>query len=167
MNVEGVLACFLPYHDSPQFVRILAILRIPYVFAPLSVSSPYLSYTNLPGPRAFPPSKNSSLSFLLAPQSSHLPLTRHHLIASLTKDKSNDLLRLVTSLLPKAIEEECVHRTLVNFHAATLVAFIEHGGATRKVGDAELTVVVPSVVEGLKGDGDCVVSPALASGREE
>lgn len=29
MNVEGVLACFFPYHDSPQFVRILSILRIP------------------------------------------------------------------------------------------------------------------------------------------
>lgn len=29
MNVDGVLACFFPYHDSPQFVRILSILRIP------------------------------------------------------------------------------------------------------------------------------------------
>lgn len=29
MNVDGVLACFLPYHDSQQFVRILSILRIP------------------------------------------------------------------------------------------------------------------------------------------
>lgn len=106
---------------------------------------------------------NSHLTFLQAPKSAHLPLSRQHLIISLHKDKSLSSLRLVASLLSNAIKSGTVHRTLVSFHASTLVGYLEHGGKNAVlVGDSSLSVLVPEVVEGLKcQEEDIVVSSPL------
>ncbi|CED85640.1 Uncharacterized conserved protein [Phaffia rhodozyma] len=133
MNFNSVLSAFLPYHDSTQFVRILSILKVP---------------------------KNSHFSFLIGPQTAHVPLSRHHLILSLHQDKSRDLLRFVSSILTQAIQNKTLYRTLVNFHASILVGFLAHGGQSKLVGDTELTIIIPEVVNGLKAslDVDCISS---------
>lgn len=103
LNVDAVIEAFLPYHDSTQFPRMLAIIRLES-----TNKSPYFS--------------------LLHPlQKSPQTLDRSLLIRYMApaKDKSLFILQRVLALLPKAAEEGVTHRTLLNFWGAILVEFLE------------------------------------------
>lgn len=122
MNTDSCLRAFLPYHEAPQFPRMLAILR-------LEQSSPYY--------------------YLLHPlQKSPQPLSRELLIRYMTvqKDPSLAMLRDVLAMLPAAAQSS--HRTLLNFWSATLVEYIERirqGG----IPDAVVKVLVEGLVTAL------------------
>ncbi|KDQ16943.1 hypothetical protein BOTBODRAFT_144298 [Botryobasidium botryosum FD-172 SS1] len=94
-NVDDVLSCFLPYHESTQFAKMLSILHIK---------------------------ENTIWSFLLQFKSSGLSLPRPALVNAMVKD--NDLTRFVSSLLQTSISSYCVHRALVGFHSGVFLEYI-------------------------------------------
>ncbi|KIJ18295.1 hypothetical protein PAXINDRAFT_97715, partial [Paxillus involutus ATCC 200175] len=94
-NVEALLALFLPYHESPHFVKMLSILHIQ---------------------------PNSPFSFLLVFKSAAKPLARNALIKAMVS--STEFARFASGLLPIAVKCSQSHRTLLAFHAATMHDYI-------------------------------------------
>ena len=96
---------------------------------PLISSSSYRYYTSskrlnwsgsLPSSSCTRP--QSTWHFLLAYKSAVKGLPRSALVTEMLKNP--DLLRFAASLLPEAIKGGYSHRTLINFHTATLVEYI-------------------------------------------
>ncbi|EJU00234.1 hypothetical protein DACRYDRAFT_23206 [Dacryopinax primogenitus] len=98
-NIDGVMECFLPYHDSPLFVRILSILH-------LNRSAGGINWT-----------------FLEAFKKINQSMPRDSLLLAMEKD--SELLRFVVNMLPKGLEESTAHRALINFYTVTLLGFIK------------------------------------------
>ncbi|KAF9221723.1 hypothetical protein BS17DRAFT_710411 [Gyrodon lividus] len=96
-NVDALLALFLPYHESPHFVKMLSILHIQ---------------------------PNSQFSFLLAFKSAAKPLARSALIKAMVSN--TEFARFAAGLLPTAIKCSQSHRTLLAFHAATMHDYISN-----------------------------------------
>lgn len=99
--MPALLEAFLPYHDSPYFPRILAILTLP---------------------------KSLPLHHVLHPlQSSPATLDRSLLVRGMlpAKDPSLALLREVVLFLPAAAREGNIHPALLTFWTATMVDFLE------------------------------------------
>ncbi|KAF9238673.1 hypothetical protein BU15DRAFT_88298 [Melanogaster broomeanus] len=94
-NVGALLALFLPYHESPHFVKMLSILHVQ---------------------------PNSPFSFLLAFKSAAKPLARSALIKAMVSN--TEVARFAVNLLPTAIKCSQSHRTLLAFHAATIHDYI-------------------------------------------
>ncbi|KAG8889028.1 snoRNA-binding rRNA-processing protein utp10 [Tulasnella sp. 332] len=94
-NVSLVLECFLPYHESSQFSKMLSILAIE---------------------------SNSLWSFLLPFKKSSKALPRTALITAMIKNV--DLARLATGLFVRALENNYWHRTLLNFSTSIAVEYI-------------------------------------------
>ncbi|KAF8440039.1 hypothetical protein L210DRAFT_3760928 [Boletus edulis BED1] len=94
-NVPAILALFLPYHESPHFVKMLSILHIQ---------------------------PNSSFSFLLPFKSAAKPLARSALVKTMVSD--TEVARFVANLLPVAVKCSHPHRTLLAFHVATMHDYI-------------------------------------------
>ncbi|KAG6369730.1 hypothetical protein JVT61DRAFT_13599 [Boletus reticuloceps] len=94
-NVPAILALFLPYHESPHFVKMLSILHIQ---------------------------PNSSFSFLLPFKSAAKPLARSALVKTMVSD--TEVARFVANLLPVAVKCSHSHRTLLAFHVATMHDYI-------------------------------------------
>jgi hypothetical protein len=96
---------------------------------PLTLPSFYLYYTSSvclkhSHPLSFSPHNRSQSTwhFLLAHKSAVKGLPRSALVTEMLKNP--DLMRFVASLLPEAIKGGHSHRTLINFHTATLVEYI-------------------------------------------
>lgn len=101
MNADEVLRAFLPYHEAPNFPRILAILTIPK-------RSPYYA--------TFAPLvKNAQ------------PVPRSYIVTSISpaKDKSLVLLGDIASMVQQAVKEGTVHHALLTFWTATMVDLLE------------------------------------------
>lgn len=101
MNTGAVIQAFLPYHESSQFPRILAILK-------LDQKSPYYN--------------------LLHPlQKSPQVLDRALLVRYMSpaKDSSLFILQDIMNLLAQAEHERAVHRALINFWGAIMLDFVE------------------------------------------
>ncbi|KAJ9119655.1 hypothetical protein QFC22_003365 [Naganishia vaughanmartiniae] len=101
MNVGAVIQAFLPYHESSQFPRILAILK-------LDQKSPYYN--------------------LLHPlQKTPQVLDRALLVRYMSpaKDPSLFVLQDVMNMLAQAEQERAVHRALVNFWGTAILDFVE------------------------------------------
>ncbi|KAG8908257.1 snoRNA-binding rRNA-processing protein utp10 [Tulasnella sp. 403] len=94
-DVTLVLECFLPYHDTVQFAKMLSIL----VF---EASSPWHFMD--------PWKKNTR------------PLPREALIDRMVKNE--DIARFVLQLSPRAVEDGTLHRTLSNFTTSVAIAYI-------------------------------------------
>ncbi|KAG9005674.1 snoRNA-binding rRNA-processing protein utp10 [Tulasnella sp. JGI-2019a] len=94
-DISLVLECFMPYHESTQFAKMLSILAIE--------SSPMWSF--------LAPFKKSSKA-----------LPRTALVTAMIKNV--ELARLVTGLFANAIEGNYWHRTLLNFSTAITVEYI-------------------------------------------
>ncbi|KAI6126293.1 hypothetical protein EDD16DRAFT_1553513 [Pisolithus croceorrhizus] len=94
-NVDAVLTLFLPYHESPHFVKMLSILHIP---------------------------PTSRFSFLLAFKSAAKPLSRSALVKEMVS--SVEVARFTAELLPTAVECSYSHHTLLAFNAATMHDYI-------------------------------------------
>ncbi|KAI0920552.1 hypothetical protein AcV5_010550 [Taiwanofungus camphoratus] len=96
-NVEDILTLFLPYHESPHFAKMVAILHID---------------------------TNSNFRFLLAYKSTAKTLTRGAIVTEMLKN--SDFSRFVANLLPAALREggTGAYRGLVAFHTSILLDFI-------------------------------------------
>jgi U3 small nucleolar RNA-associated protein 10 len=101
MNVGAVIQAFLPYHESTQFPRILAILQL----------DPKSPYYNLLHP------------LQKTPQTLDRALIVRYM--SPAKDSSLFVLQDIMNLLAQAEQERAVHRALVNFWGAVMLDFVE------------------------------------------
>ncbi|KAG9044794.1 snoRNA-binding rRNA-processing protein utp10 [Tulasnella sp. UAMH 9824] len=94
-DVDLVLECFLPFHESPQFAKMHSILTIK---------------------------ADSMWSFLKpSPKIVH-GLPRSALLTQMTKER--DFARFVLKILSQAVASSTVHRTLVNFHTSVAIEYI-------------------------------------------
>lgn len=140
MNAEVVLQVFLPYHQSPNFPRMLSILTIPKTsryFAPFD-----------------PLIKNAQ------------PLPRSYITQSVSpsRDKSLRLLMDVAGMIQVALADNVVHRGLLAFWSATMVELIESERAGKGVGEGLVKVLVEAfvgILETPKGGQDVNVSQLL------
>ncbi|CCM00706.1 uncharacterized protein FIBRA_02746 [Fibroporia radiculosa] len=96
-NVLEMLALFLPYHESPHFVKMMTILHM---------------------------ADQSPFRFLIACKTTATPLPRSTLITEMLKN--SDLSRFVANLLPSTLKTGGLgaHKTLVMFHTSVLLDFI-------------------------------------------
>jgi len=137
MNAEVVLQVFLPYHQSPNFPRMLSILTIPKTsryFAPFD-----------------PLIKNAQ------------PLPRSYITQSVSpsRDKSLRLLMDVAGMVQVALADNVVHRGLLAFWSATMVELIESERSGKGVGEGLVKVLVEAfvgIMETPKGGQDVNVS---------
>lgn len=122
MNAETVLQVFLPYHQSPNFPRMLSILTIPQKSRYHAPFSPLI--------------KNAQ------------PLPRSYITQSISpsRDKSLRLLLDVAGLVQAAIVEGTVHRGMLAFWSATMVELIESERSGKGVSEALVKVLVEAFV---------------------
>lgn len=143
MNVESCVRAFLPYHESPQFPRVLAILRLE---------------------------KNSPYYYLLhplqkAPQTVPRTLLIHYM--TIAKDPSLTLLREILGMLPQAAAQKALHRSLLTFWSATTVEYVERVRQDRGgIPEAVIKVLVEGLVHALNAsssgpDYSPAIYPAL------
>lgn len=123
MNAEVVLQVFLPYHSSPNFARMLAILTIPkesvyYVpFAPLIAKAQ-------PIPRAY-------ITTIISPE----------------REKSLRMLQDIAGSISIAIKEKVVHRAMLAFWSGIMVELLEKSRHGKGVGEGLVKVLVETFVE--------------------
>ena len=76
--------------------------------------------------------------------------------------KNPDLMRFVASLLPEAAKGGYSHRTLINFHTATLVEYISR---TESLDSGNAVALLSNFLEPLENEGsvpkDAIVSTAV------
>ncbi|KZT37682.1 hypothetical protein SISSUDRAFT_1062609 [Sistotremastrum suecicum HHB10207 ss-3] len=94
-NVDELLSLFLPYHESPHFLKILSILHIQ---------------------------EQPLWKFLLPFKKAVKPLPRASLVTEMLKNV--DLTRFVASLLPTCLDAKRGHRCLYSFHVGVLLEYI-------------------------------------------
>lgn len=142
MNAETTLQVFLPYHDSPNFARILAILTLP-------TDSPY----HVP----FAP---------LAKKAQ--PVAREYITSAISSARDPSL-RLLTDLaesLKTAHTEGCTHRALLAFWSATLVDLLERSRSAGRVPEGVVKILVEAFVTllstpGVSAEVNAAVYPPL------
>jgi U3 small nucleolar RNA-associated protein 10 len=137
MNAEVVLQVFLPYHQSPNFPRMLSILTIP------KTSRYFAPFDSL--------IKNAQ------------PLPRSYITQSVSpsRDKSLRLLMDVAGMVQVALADNVVHRGLLAFWSATMVELIESERSGKGVGEGLVKVLVEAfvgIMETPKGGQDVNVS---------
>jgi hypothetical protein len=103
-------------------------------------------------------SPQSVHAYLLPTKSTTLPLSPQILLTALAK--SPDLLRFVCALLPRALVNGTLHRTLIAFTTSTLLGFLTRVAQGGKLDEGALAVLVPALVAPLKGD-HTNVTPAV------
>ncbi|WVQ95966.1 hypothetical protein IAU59_003065 [Kwoniella sp. CBS 9459] len=118
MNADVLLEVFLPYHESPNFPRILAILTIP------QTSSYYAPFAPLiKNAQAIP---RSYIATAISP----------------AKDKSLHLLNNVAGLIQQALKEKTVHRALLTFWSAIMVDLLNSANNGKGVHEGLVKVMV-------------------------
>lgn len=137
-NVETTLQVFLPYHESPNFARMLAILTIPQ-------TSPWFA--------AFHPLiKNAQ------------PVPRSY-IATAISPANEPSLRLLSSVIGSAklaMKEQTIHRALLAFWTSTIVEMLERNVAAIGPAEGFVKLLVEAFVEIMSsssGGQDVNVSP--------
>ncbi|TXT12979.1 hypothetical protein VHUM_01380 [Vanrija humicola] len=122
-NTEVLLQVFLPYHDSPNFARILAILSLP-------TSSPYSA--------PFAP---------LVKAAQQVPREYITTAVSSARDPSLRLLTDVAESVKVAVDEKTVHRALLAFWTATLVDLLERTRSSNgRIAEGVVKVLVETFV---------------------
>lgn len=122
-NVDALVACILPYHDTKLFSRVAELL-------PLNDPS-------------------SRWHWLRPVQQSGVPLPRATLLQQCLSVSS--FLDYVCQLVPKALEVTGGgdQRVLVAFYTSTIVALLQPK-ATTKLSESLLARLIPSIIGGLK-----------------
>jgi U3 small nucleolar RNA-associated protein 10 len=99
-------------------------------------------------------------SFLLPFKLAAKPLQRASLVLEMTRNQS--LARFIVSIVPEAVEDRCVHRSLVAFNAGVLIEYISR---LPEANEETVAFVLPALTSPLKkGSGagkDCIVSRPL------
>ncbi|KAI8990419.1 armadillo-type protein [Trametes punicea] len=132
-NVEAVVALFIPYHETPHFVKMVSILHIQ---------------------------DRSTLRFLRAFKATAKPLHRHLLINEMLK--SPGVARFVSGILPGVLNSHSagLHRPLIAFHTGVLLEFV---GMNRALDENAMAIVLPAALEPLQvaSNVNVQVKPAL------
>ncbi|KAI0830231.1 hypothetical protein BC628DRAFT_1357002 [Trametes gibbosa] len=132
-NVDVVVRLFLPYHESPHFIKIVSILHIK---------------------------DRSPLRFLQAYKTSAKPLHRPLLINEMLKGL--DVARFVSGMLPTVLQNHWagVHRGLIAFHTGLLLEFI---GRSKSLDENAMTILLPAALDPLQiaRDPAAGVKPAM------
>jgi U3 small nucleolar RNA-associated protein 10 len=142
MNAETLLQVFLPYHSSPNFPRILAILTIP---ATSPWSAPFAPLIKTPQiiPRSY-------ITTAISPD----------------RERSLRLLGDVVGMIRTAIVEGTVHRALLGFWTGVMVELLEKA-KLGKVNESLVKVLVEEFVHILttsEGGQDVNVSDSIIAG---
>jgi len=122
MNADTVLQVFLPYHESPNFARMLAILSF-------STTSPYHAPFSALTKKAEP-----------------IPRSYITTVISPARDPSLHLLSDVVGLVKQAMDEGVVHRALLTFWTATIVDLLEKGRAGAEISENTVKILVEAFV---------------------
>jgi len=122
MNGEALLQVFLPYHSSPNFARILAILTLP-VESPYHVPFAPLIKQAQPVPRSY-------ITTVIAPE----------------REKSLRLLSDIAGMVQAALIENTVHRALLAFWTGVMVELLEKSRHGKGVGEGLVKVLVETFV---------------------
>ena len=122
MNAETLLQVFLPYHQSPNFPRILAILTIP-------MTSPY----------------HAPFASLIK---SAQPLPRTYVTTAISpeRDRSLRLLTDVIGMVKQALDEGVMHRALLAFWTSTMVEMLEKARTGKGVNEGMVKKMVEAFV---------------------
>ena len=121
-NVNQLVCCILPYHETKLFARVIQIL---------SISDP-----------------SAKWHWLEPLQKSGSPLPRSAVVQHCISDPA--FLSLICEMVPQAIENNCSVssiRVLFTFYASTLVAVVEQ---MKRVTEEFITMLLPYLVKGLK-----------------
>ncbi|TCD67119.1 snoRNA-binding rRNA-processing protein utp10 [Steccherinum ochraceum] len=124
-NVNAVLSLFLPYHESPHFLKMLSIVHIPE-------TSPFVA--------------------LLSYKSTSTTSSRTALVNMLLSHTNSDFARFAAGLLPAALRTGSigVHRTLIAFHTGVLFDFVKRSQDRRTgkgMDEGTAAWYLPAVVE--------------------
>lgn len=123
MNAEVVLQVFMPYHSSPNFARMLAILTIPkesvyhVPFAPLITKAQAI-------PRAY-------ITNIIAPE----------------REKSLRLLQDVAGMIAVAHREGVAHRAMLSFWSGVMVELLEKSRHGKGITEGLVKIFVETFVE--------------------
>ncbi|EDO34893.1 predicted protein [Nematostella vectensis] len=122
VNVDELVACALPYHETNLFVRVVQLLKIR--------------------------DSSSKWHWLLPLQKSGSPLARTTLLNRCISDLSflAQICEMVTSGVESGCPISCL-RVLFSFYASTLVGVLE---IVDKVSEGIITRLLPNIIEGLK-----------------
>jgi U3 small nucleolar RNA-associated protein 10 len=122
MNAEVLLQVFLPYHASPNFARILAIISLPNESAYHVPFAPLVKNAQ-PVPRSY-------ITTVIAPE----------------REKSLRLLEDVAGMLSVAIAEGAVHRALIAFWSGVMVELIDKSAKGKGLSEGLVKVLVETFV---------------------
>ncbi|CDO68791.1 hypothetical protein BN946_scf184989.g57 [Trametes cinnabarina] len=132
-NVDAVVSLFMPYHETPHFVKMVSILHIQ---------------------------DRSIIRFLQAYKTTAKALHRNMLINEMVK--SLEFARFVTSILPAVLSHHSagMHRALIAFHTGVLLEYI---AASRTLDENTMAVLLPAVLEPLQtaSKAETKTKPAL------
>ncbi|KAI0742763.1 hypothetical protein C8Q80DRAFT_1221194 [Daedaleopsis nitida] len=132
-NVQSVVALFLPYHDTPHFLKMTSILHIP---------------------------DNSPLRFLQPYKATTKPLHRHLLVRDMLANP--DLARFVASILPAVLDHQAppLHRALIAFHTGVLLEYI---ATSKAIDENTIAILLPAALDPLQraSNPDSLLKPTL------
>ncbi|KAI9060150.1 hypothetical protein FKP32DRAFT_1760434 [Trametes sanguinea] len=119
-NVEAVVSLFMPYHETPHFVKMVSILRIQ---------------------------DKSVLRFLQAYKTTAKPLHRNLLINEMVK--SLEVARFASGILPAVLSHQSagMHRALIAFHTGVLLEYI---ATSRALDENMMAILLPAALEPLQ-----------------
>lgn len=132
------MSLFLPYHETPHFIKMVSILNIKYVLLPPRARFPWLNdFTR----------DRSPLRFLQAYKTTATPLHRSLLITEMLK--TLEVARFVSHILPTTLQSHCagVHRALITFHTGLLLEFVARSKA---LDENAMAVLLPAALEPLE-----------------
>jgi U3 small nucleolar RNA-associated protein 10 len=145
-NVDQILDAFLPYHGTPNFIKMLAILHLEYA------RSKSTFVTTIPDALILS-SQSSPWSFLLVAKNALTPLYIHDLVTEMAANQR--LTRIVISVLQRHVQANAVHRAVIGFHMSVTADYLRR----IKLDDVQLAFILPSLIEGVTKtrNKDCTV----------
>lgn len=123
-NLDELVACALPYHETAQFVRVCKLVQHSQQAA----------------------SSTSMWKFLVQCGKLELPLDRASLVHQLYKQPA--VLKFILGMVRAAIDEVTVAVPLAGFFAATMMAYLDKAGAA--VNDNTIIALMPTLLSCLR-----------------
>ncbi|TFK24886.1 hypothetical protein FA15DRAFT_669091 [Coprinopsis marcescibilis] len=117
-NIDALMTLFLPYHETPHFTKMISILELK---------------------------PNTRWGFLIPYKTAAQNVPRVSLVSEMLRN--GDVARFVAALLPDAVKEGRVHRTLLAFNAATIHEFIKR---SKSLDEGTVAFLLPSLLEPLQ-----------------
>ncbi|KAI0670242.1 hypothetical protein C8Q78DRAFT_1138718 [Trametes maxima] len=132
-NVDPIVSLFLPYHETPHFIKMVSILHIQ---------------------------DRSPLRFLQAFKTTTKPLHRSLLLNEMLK--APDVVRFVSEILPSVLKQHSAgaHRALIAFHTGSLLEFV---GRCKSLDENAMAILLPAALQPLQiaKDPHSSVKPAI------